>query len=352
MSKSKILIMISVFIVVAIATTVTVVFSQSDAPGATPVSETASVDFDTSILAKVQELAETGDEFLLPVTKDGSIILYSTDLEEKLKFKTPHKSEVHSIAVSPDKSLIVSGDKGGSVYVWNLKESSVKELKGAHKDDVKDISFSSDGSYFATASKDRTIKVWDSKSLAGVSVLKGHKSYVSSIDFSPDGKQLASVGVDNLLAVWDIKTGDKVAGKGNSHFRAVNQVKFSNDGKFLYTGSSDTLIKVWDAEKLECVNTLKGQVNEVLSLASCLAGNTIMSAGRDKALYFFDAKTGEKITRLALENNVYTSGMELTGDGTRIFTGDISGEITCVDINGKKLIKQIKSDPVTALCIF
>src|SRR5690242_9839366 len=62
----------------------------------------------------------------------------------------------------------------------------------AHRSEIWSLAFSPDGAKLASASKDRTVKLWDAVTGKAIGSLEGHGSDVLRIAFSADGKMLAS----------------------------------------------------------------------------------------------------------------------------------------------------------------
>ena len=75
------------------------------------------------------------------------------------------------------------------------------------KTEVNSLAFSPDGERLASAGGDGAVKVWNSKTGKVIQTLNAHPDFVSSVAFHPDGKHLASVGADQQVKVWDLTTG-------------------------------------------------------------------------------------------------------------------------------------------------
>ena len=186
-------------------------------------------------------------------------------------------NDIECIAISPDNSLLLSGDTYGKIYLWRLvdimrgfvlikskdtyREAPIIPVKfEGHNDTVNSISFSPDGELFASASNDGTIIVW--KSNNSKIVLKGHKNYVNDIGFSPDGRRLVScsgwefVDMDNTIIIWDVATGEVIVTL-YGHEKCINSVSFSPDGRQIASASDDGVVKFWE------IPNLLGLINKV-----------------------------------------------------------------------------------------
>ncbi len=189
-------------------------------------------------------------------------------------------NEIECIAISPDNSLLLSGDTNGNIHLWHLvnimrglvliksqdtsREEPIfpRKFEG-HNDTVNSISFSPDGELFASCSDDGTIIVW--KSNNSHIVLKGHTNHVNDLSFSPDGRRLAScsgwefVDMDNTIKIWDVATGEVVITL-YGHEKCVNSVAFSPDGQQIASASNDGVVNFWKIPDLQgLINKVKKQ---------------------------------------------------------------------------------------------
>ena len=71
-----------------------------------------------------------------------------------------HTDQVHSLAISPNGKLALSGSTDHTARLWDIeKGEEIKKFQG-HTDEVRCVLFSPDGNQVLTASRDTTIRLW------------------------------------------------------------------------------------------------------------------------------------------------------------------------------------------------
>ena len=84
----------------------------------------------------------------------------------------------------------------------------VEPLVIRDKTEVNSVAFSPDGERLASAGGDGAVKVWNSKTGKVIQTFPTRtRRLACSVAFHPDGNHLASVGADQLVKVWDLTTG-------------------------------------------------------------------------------------------------------------------------------------------------
>jgi WD40 repeat protein len=146
--------------------------------------------------------------------------------------------------------------------VWEAATArELLTLKG-HKSEIWSVAFSPDNQRIVTGSADGTAKVWDAATGQELLTLRqpGHGGSVDSVAFSPDGERIVTGSGDPTFAhgrvytakVWDATTGQELLTLA-MHGDRIRSVAFSPDGKRIVTGSYDDTATVWEAARPEQV---------------------------------------------------------------------------------------------------
>lgn len=236
------------------------------------------------------------------------------------------KQKIRSVAIAPDGKSILTGIYG----MANRWDFTGKELNGfPHNSFVSSVNYSLDGQTLLSVSLDDHAKLWN---LEG-ELLQDFKYDFgnTSTSFSPDGQQVVIGARNGQAKVWNLKG---KAEKTLAHDKAVRSVDFSPDGNLILTSTEDQTVKLWTASgNLEAtlnfptdirsvaftpdslsffVNAigalvfydLSGKQLQIIkhqsslnSVALTSDAQTIITAGEDHTLRFWNRKTGKEIIR-------------------------------------------------------
>jgi hypothetical protein len=117
-----------------------------------------------------------------------------------------------------------------------------------------------------------------------------------SATFSPDGRQIATASADGTAKVWEARTGECLFTL-NGHSDQVMSVSFSPDGRRIVTGSRDQKAKLWDAKSGKELLTLKGHRGWVITVAFSPDGQRIVTASSDGTAKVWKAASVEEVAR-------------------------------------------------------
>ncbi|MFE6306156.1 WD40 repeat domain-containing serine/threonine protein kinase [Nocardiopsis sp. NPDC057823] len=121
-----------------------------------------------------------------------------------------------SVALSPDGRTLATGTSSGAVHLRDISSEGdgidfeamhiipIQEVLWRNKVEFHSVAFSPDGSMIAAGGSDDTVRLWDVDNEKRIGALLGHEDRVLSVAFSPDGNTLASSSEDGTIRLWKI----------------------------------------------------------------------------------------------------------------------------------------------------
>ena len=154
-----------------------------------------------------------------------------------------HRSEVNSVAFSPDGGRLVSGSDE-IVRIWNTVTGELEDELEGHTCRVWSVAFSHDGCFIVSGSRDKTVRIWNVATCKTTYTLTGHTSWVTSVAISGDDEFVVSGSDDRTVRIWDTATGRLFhVLKGHAH--EVNSVAVSPDCQHIASGAYYGEVWIW-----------------------------------------------------------------------------------------------------------
>ncbi|MEW6436900.1 MAG: WD40 repeat domain-containing protein [Pseudomonadota bacterium] len=162
----------------------------------------------TNSNADVSAVAFSPDGSLLAAGDDGgSVILHKPDGTYLRTFDAEDFLPIHTLAFFRDGRLAVGGYEAPGVRIYDVAdgkllaklEAPVPLFKKAGS--IWSVAVSPDQSLIASGNSDNAVRIWDAKTYRLIRSIFGHKSDVTAVAYAPDGHTLAS-GSDHFVKIW------------------------------------------------------------------------------------------------------------------------------------------------------
>jgi WD40 repeat protein/serine/threonine protein kinase len=259
----------------------------------------------------------------------------------------PTTAESHTVAVSPDGSLLAVGccypfayqtgeQPPAPAYLLGLPDCHVQHALAGHKIYVYSVSFRPDGKRLATLGAEGMIRVWDTgsgrelRAMAAPGVLAYGEW--AGLHWSPDGRWLASAFGDGVVRIWDPETGQETARISHQ----ARSVAWSPDGTRIATGGDGLEVRLWDSRegRLDTpILRLPGDVHW-LSWSPDSGRLAAISFDRDRgtlgeALSIWDTTSGARLFRAGQVRELRS--VAFSPDGSRLAAGGAEGTVRVFD---------------------
>lgn len=234
-----------------------------------------------------------------------------------------------SVAISPDGSLLASGDKEGNIKLWRLDTNDAPKNLAGHQGEVWSLAFSSDGRLLASADRLGRLQVWDVKHRRVVQIIETGSEAIWSAEFVKNDKELvlateaqvASYSVDGgqLLESWG-DTGTPITRLALSPDRSKLIVAYANGDVVIESVFGDSGRKIFNTGE-----------DLLWSAALNQSGTLLAAASSDETVSLFDVDSGERISKLTGHQGGATN-VTFLQDGSTLVVSDRRGSIHWWDI--------------------
>jgi len=174
--------------------------------------------------------------------------------------------------------------------------------------------------------------LWNVENVQNSKTFTGHGKSVTVVRLSPDAGTALTGGDDGTVILWDVKTGQKTRTLRVAQDR-VMAAAFSPDGRRILTSGypgnftgrrpkPGTAI-LWDLGTGKAVQTFRGHMGAVYSVAFSPDGIRIVTGGWDRLAMIWDTKTGRELRRMGHSGRVMS--VAFSPDGRRVLTTESVG---------------------------
>jgi RNA polymerase sigma factor (sigma-70 family) len=247
---------------------------------------------------------------------------------ERARFPV-ERSQVLSVAISPDGNLVAAGVSDRTVRLYDLgtgREDALRLARDAGPQlemqkvlvpgplpaspishgVMRCLAFSPDGSILAGGSYGTgtgstllaDVYLWDVFERSELRRIPAHQGGVGSLSFARDGRTLASTGMEPTIRLWEIGSG-REAFPQPGHRTWIRNLVVSPADSTVFTGGQDGTIRHWDPASGRELGVIGQFASPIHTLAIAHDGKTLLVKGAVGAPVLCSSETGTEIRRSA-----------------------------------------------------
>ncbi|MEV6682840.1 WD40 repeat domain-containing protein [Streptomyces erythrochromogenes] len=240
----------------------------------------------------------------LAATRDVHDQLMSTFATPYTSRLTGHTSDVVSVSVAPDSTLLATASWDRTARLWDIEDAHHPvQLAAVHQPErLVSVAFDGTGRVLATAGEG-SVRLWDvtnRRAPAELAALPGLPAAAPSwVAYGPGGSGVLATGhTDGTTRLWN--AGDprrpRLLATLSGHTAAITSVAFSPDRHTMAT-TGDTTTRLWDVDDPAnplLLDVLRGHTDTVTSSAFSPDGRTLATGGWDRTARIWHLTAGRR----------------------------------------------------------
>jgi WD40 repeat protein len=280
---------------------------------------------------------QPGQPILATASRDGKVVIHSSETGKGLSGFTPHAGSVYAEAWSPDGTQIATGGEDGQIRIWHYDANTPKDVDppldmtlSGHTYTVRNLAWSPDGSRLASASWDSTVRIWNPVTGEEVSTYSEHTDFVHTVAWDKTGTRIASGAGDGIVKIWNPTDGQTQLTL-TGHVGAVHALAWNSDNTLIATAGADKTIRIWDTQTGQTIKTIEAARGTIRALNWLPDGTGLVSAGDDGTVRFWNLSDGKQAYKFSPESGpVFSLG--LANNGTTLVVGNANGSLSAVTL--------------------
>uniref|UniRef100_A0A2P2I6F2 E3 ubiquitin-protein ligase RFWD2-like n=1 Tax=Hirondellea gigas TaxID=1518452 RepID=A0A2P2I6F2_9CRUS len=243
------------------------------------------------------------------------------------------------------KNKLASSDYDGDVTIWDAFTTQKLHVYKEHQKRCWSVDFNKmDTKLLASGSDDACVKLWHLDSERSLTNLEA-KANVCCVQFNPESRyHLAFGSADHCVHYYDLRNLKESLKVFKGHRKAVSYVKFIS-GEEIVSASTDSQLKVWNVNKSDCVQSLRGHINDKNFVGLATDGEYVACGSENNSLYVFYKGLPKKILSFRFDQRRFILDPEPREEDTTDFVSAVcwrKGSNVLVTGNSQGIIKVLQ----------
>jgi len=265
--------------------------------GTGAINELLTLDEGDDYVCSVSWLpGETDAGHLAVGTSAGSTELWDVAASRALRRMDGHAARVSALAWNGHCLSSAGRDATIVHHDVRIRDHATGSCVG-HSQEICGLSWSPDGTTLASGANDNTVMLWSAaqsgvQSQAPVHALTEHCAAVKALAWSPHDRNVLATGggtADRCIKLWNSSRGGASINSVDTGSQ-VCALQWNPREKELLSGHgyAENQLSLWKCPSMARIKDLKGHTGRILGLCTSPDGSTVLSAGADETLRFWD----------------------------------------------------------------
>jgi hypothetical protein len=225
------------------------------------------------------------------------------------------------------------------VQVFDLETGILEQQLTGHSAPVEGVAFLGAGEKLLSASQDSLI-LWDLPGETSLDAVEVDWQGFEDMALSPDEEWVAVAHRTHveLRPLTDLSQGRTLPGDSSGTLT----VAFSPDSKLLALGRRDGEVRVVEVADGSTVHSLEGHDGYVTALDFTTDGLTLITAGDDRRMCFWEVITGELLRQRPLLHRAWSQDLKVSLDGGLLASAGADGVVLLWDLVRSRLLQRLE----------
>ena len=180
----------------------------------------------------------------LVIASEGNVSVWDPQRCQKIRDFEPQSSLIHSVSISADSLVVVTGSESGELTIYDLRSGTISRILNL-KSPIYSTSIRQSGSSIVAGCLNGTVHLWDCRTKTFFAQTPLHHEKVTSLSFHPTLPFLLSASDDTKIAVCNADTRALIFTL-ECHSEGVEYVRWSEDGCTFSSCGHDKRAVIWD----------------------------------------------------------------------------------------------------------
>lgn len=243
------------------------------------------------------------------------------------------------------KNKLASSDYDGDVTIWDAFTTQKLHVYKEHQKRCWSVDFNKmDTKLLASGSDDSCVRLWHLDNERSLTSLEA-KANVCCVQFNPENRyHLAFGSADHCVHYYDLRNMKECLRLFKGHRKAVSYVKFISVEEIV-SASTDSQLKVWNVNEPNCVQSLRGHINDKNFVGLATDGEYVACGSENNSLYVYYKGLPKKILSFRFDQRRLILEPEPREEDTTDFVSAVcwrKGSNVLVTGNSQGIIKVLQ----------